>query len=403
MASVMSLVDRAPAPIRRLVYRVASGAGLLGRLVEAVRFRPGGASGPALPRDDGAAVKLFIGPANSAGQGYEWARAVERTYSDTSAVALYGIGVNPFQQSADLTVPPAVHRRSAAWHQALEAYLIGRTHVVWESGLPLLGRLHGADVIREMEALSAHGVAGALLFHGSDIRPPRAHADVEPWSPFRGAPGATVALEAEAARHRQLVARSCAPVFVSTPDLMRWLPDATWCPVVVDSERWHPREERDTASAPPVVVHAPSNGWLKGTSSVRPILRRLDDEGLITYREITAVPHEQMPDFYSRADIVLDQFVLGIYGVAACEAMASGCVVMSHVDDFTRREVRIRTGRELPVVETTAETLEDELRRFAADPAEYGAVRDAGVSFVRAVHDGRRAAAALAGFLGLKE
>ena len=98
---------------------------------------------------------------------------------------------------------------------------------------------------------------------------------------------------------------------------------------------------------------------------------------------------------------VLDQFAVGGYGVAACEAMASGRLVMGHVDERTRAEVRDRTGLELPVHEATPESLEAELRRFIADPAAFAPTRTAGPAFVAAVHDGRRSAAALAPFLGL--
>jgi hypothetical protein len=108
-----------------------------------------------------------------------------------------------------------------------------------------------------------------------------------------------------------------------------------------------------------------------------------------------------MPDFYANADIVLDQFVMGSYGVAACEAMASGRLVMSHVDDYTRAQVRERTGRELPVHEATIESLETELRRAVAEPEAFEAFRTAGPVFVEAVHDGRSSAAAMAPFLGL--
>jgi hypothetical protein len=74
---------------------------------------------------------------------------------------------------------------------------------------------------------------------------------------------------------------------------------------------------------------------------------------------------------------------------------------MGHVDDDTRAQVHERTGRELPVHEATIETLEAELRRAAADPGSFEAVRDAGPAFVADVHGGRRSAAALAPFLGL--
>ena len=198
-----------------------------------------------------------------------------------------------------------------------------------------------------------------------------------------------------------LVAKAGVPVFVSTPDLLQWVPEATWCPVVVNPARW--RVAAATARSPgvPVVAHAPSHRWLKGTDLIEPMLRRLAEEGVIEYRQIIGVPHATMPAFYADADIVLDQFVLGIYGVAACEAMASGRLVMSHVDSATRAQVRERTGLELPVHEATVESLETELRRAAAEPGAFEALRTAGPAFVESVHDGHRSAAALAPFLGL--
>jgi len=227
------------------------------------------------------------------------------------------------------------------------------------------------------------------------------HTAESRWSPFRDPTGPVRALEDAAARNTALVADVGAPVFVSTPDLLHWLPDATWLPVVVDPALWRRAPADARTTGPPAVVHAPSSPWLKGTDRIEPLLRRLEEEGVIEYRQIVGIPHAAMPDFYADADIVLDQFVLGIYGVAACEAMASGRLVMSHVDDFTRATVRERTDLELPVHEATIESLENELRRAVAEPEVFARFRSAGPDFVEAVHDGRRSAAAIAPFLGL--
>jgi len=169
---------------------------------------------------------------------------------------------------------------------------------------------------------------------------------------------------------------------------------------VVDAAKWRAVVATRRSGGRPVVVHAPSQKWLKGTDRIEPILRRLSGEGVIEYRQVVKVPHASMPGLYAAADIVLDQFALGSYGVAACEAMASGRLVMSHVDDFVRSQVRERTRLELPVHEATLESLETELRRAAADPEAFEALRKAGPAFVDAVHDGRHSAAAIAPYLG---
>lgn len=401
MLEAVTLLDRAPDGLRRLAYRIAAGQGVLGRLADAARFRFSEDEVPLLPQRSDAAVRLLIGPANSAGQGYQWARAVERNLPGVAAIAMFGIPADPFQPDVDLRVPVAVYQRSVSWHAAFEEYLAQQTHVIWESGLPLIGRRYGSDVAREITQLGERGVQGALLFHGSDIRPPSRHAAESRWSPFRNSSGPVHALEEGASRNAALAADSGIPVFVSTPDLLRWIPEATWCPVVVDSALWRSASARIRSIGPPVVAHAPTQKWMKGTDRIEPMLRRLSEEGVIQYRQIVGVPHASMPAFYADADIVLDQFLLGSYGVAACEALASGRVVMGHVDDFTRAQVWKRTGMELPVQEATVESLESELRRVAAEPSVSEAARKAGPAFVEAVHDGRRSAAAFAPFLGL--
>lgn len=401
MLEAPALLDRAPALVRRFIYRVVAGRGVLGRLADVARFRFREDEVPTVPQVSDAAIRLVIGPANTSGQGYEWARAAERVLPGVAALAMHGVVPDPYQPKVDVDVPMAIYQRSASWHARFEAYLADQTHVIWESGLPLLGRRYGSDVLREMAWLAGQGVRGALLFHGSDIRPPSRHAAQSPWSPFRDPKRRAPSLEDDAAKNAELVAKAGVSVFVSTPDLLQWVAGAIWCPVVVDSARWRVSTPVSRTDGPAVVAHAPSHQWMKGTDRIEPMLRRLDDEGVIEYRRIVGVPHASMPAFYEDADIVLDQFLLGSYGVAACEAMAAGRLVMGHVDEPTRALVREQTGLELPILEATVESLEAELRQLVADPAAFKALGAAGLAFVDAVHDGRHSAAVMAPFLGL--
>lgn len=400
MLDLATFVDRMPEPVRRFAYRVALGRGFVGRLADAARFRFSEDEIPVLPPPSAATIRLFIGPANSAGQAYRWARAAERFLPGVTAVSMHGSIVDPFLPDIDVRVPVPVYQRSDVWHFALEDFLAQQTHVMWESGLPLLGRRYDSDITQEVALLRERGVQGALLFHGSDIRPPSRHAAESRWSPFRDRSGPVRALEEEAAKNAALAAQSKLPVFVSTPDLVHWVPEAAWCPVVVDSAKWRAASPMRRSPGPPVVAHAPTLKWLKGTSLIEPMLHRLAEDGVISYRQIIGVPHASMPALYADSDIVLDQFQIGSYGVTACEAMASGRLVMGHVDDFTRDKVREQTGLDLPVHEATIETLEGELRYLASHPEAFDAARTSGPAFVDAVHNGRMAAAAMAPFLG---
>ena len=102
-----------------------------------------------------------------------------------------------------------------------------------------------------------------------------------------------------------------------------------------------------------------------------------------------------MPGIYGSSDIVLDQFRLGDYGVAACEAMAAGRLVVSHVSGQVRNAVEKDSGVTLPIVEANIDSLEHVLLHIVANRQHYRDVAEAGPSFVTRVHDGHMARAVL--------
>src|SRR5690606_19320725 len=148
----------------------------------------------------------------------------------------------------------------------------------------------------------------------------------------------------------------------------------------------------------PVVAHAPSSKQ-KGSHHIDPVLADLDAQGLIEYRRVQGVPIEEMPRVFGTSDIVIDQFGAADYGVAACEALAAGRVVVSHVGADVRAHIAAETGHDLPIVQADPETLRDVIVRLLADRDEARAVARDGRAFVASVHDGRLAAQVLARWL----
>ncbi|WP_136029885.1 glycosyltransferase family 4 protein [Microbacterium sp. PF5] len=345
--------------------------------------------------------RLLIAPVNSAGQGYAWARAAETLPGVAAASAMFRGGDDVFGFHADHLIPATALVGNARWRRAQHhAILHGFTHVLIESGRHL-SELDG-DPLELVRELQAAGVRVALVWHGSDIRLPSAHAAREPDSPFHGDRYAgTAVLEEIAERHARFAEAAGVPVFVSTPDLLPFAPGATWLPVVVDPRSWAAAGDRPALSGdgPLRVVHAPSSAGLKGSDRIAAAVQRLEAEGLIEYTEVRGVPAERMPELYGGADVVLDQFLAGAYGVAVCEALAAGRLVVSHVSDDTREAVRAASGHELPVVQARAPELEGVLREVAANRARSATRAAEGPAFVRAVHDGTMSAEALRPFL----
>lgn len=310
------------------------------------------------------------------------------------------VGVQEFGHRVDQPVPLGTYRWSRPWRAAQRSALqSGFSHVIIESARPLFSDL--ADTVkRDVRRLEGHGLRVALLFHGSDIRLPSRHALNETWSPFRGSLWSmTGLLQAQAEANARLTGFLGIPVFVSTPDLLLDLPEAQWLPVVIDQTRWRTDTPPLSSGRVPSVAHAPSRSVVKGSDLVDPVLQRLDEEGIIEYRRITGVPADRMPEVYRDVDIVLDQFRIGNYGVAACEAMAAGRIVVSHVSEFVRDQVAKETGQELPIVEATGDTLEKTIRAILAEPESYRDVAESGARFAAKFHDGRTSAEVLNRFL----
>ncbi|WP_156710984.1 hypothetical protein [Yonghaparkia sp. Soil809] len=365
------------------------------------RFDPRTVPAPIAFRS-GARHRVLIGPENSAGQAEGWARALVAGTVSTDAVAFQVERGSRFQHAVTARVPAPVFAWSRRWQAAHRRAVLARaTHVLIESGRPVLAGGARGDVDRDVRDLLARGIRVAFLWHGSDIRDPDRHAAERASSPYADESWAAVpALRVSSAAQRRRARSSPVPSFVSTPDLLDDLPAATWLPLVVDPDRWA-GEITPTAGRPLRVVHAPSTAVVKGTSLIEPVLTALAAEGVIEYRRIEGVPHDEMPAVLRGADVVLEQFRLGSYGVAAVEAMAAGRIVIADIDDRVRERVREQSGRELPIISASAADLEGVLRAIVADPA---AARDRaaqGPAFVRAVHDGRLAAAVLSSSLGL--
>lgn len=383
---------RLPRWVTRLIDKAISNPNsVVGRLGYAMLGSPSSSSateGPVLS----APTRLYIGPANYAGQGRRWAHAVQANRPETEAVNMtVAVPGSVLQFEADIVVPLRTYMGDEEWQSAHFAYVSSFTHVLFESGRPLFGELFGPSSFDEAPLVAAKGPIVGMICHGSDARLPSRHAAADTWSPFHDRTLATPASERRVVEFLRRLEAFDGPAFVTTPDLLDDVPEGVWCPVVVEVDRWAGGSAPLTRERP-VVVHSPSHSGVKGSELIEPAVRQLEAEGLLTYRRVEGIAPDAVPDVYRSADIVLDQFRLGSYGVAACEAMAAGRVVLGHVTPEVRDRVRAIAGVELPVVEATPDSIADVLRSVIADRDAARATAEASVAFVRELHDGRRSA-----------
>ncbi|MFS0893284.1 hypothetical protein [Microbacterium sp. 179-I 3D3 NHS] len=350
-----------------------------------------GATVPAPPIPDRSKpYRLLIGPVNYAGQGYRWARAAESS-GLVSARNYVHTGNNPFGYAADHLVTWRTSEHSRAWQRSmLEVIRSDYTHVLIEACFPILGGMFRGDVRRQVALLEDAGVKVGIVGHGTDVRLPSTHLRSTPYSHFGAGADAWAPvdqIERNVAENLALIADLDVPVLVSTAGLLTDLPGAHLLGVVIEPERWS--NDRPTLVRERLrVVHAPTQTHVKGTRLIEPAVRRLHDEGLIEYVELEGVAHEDMPAVFQDADVILDQFRVGDYGVGACEAMAAGRIVLTHVTAQVRDEVERRAGMPLPIPEVTVDSLESVLRDIADRRDHYRDRAATGPEYVRRLHDG---------------
>jgi hypothetical protein len=339
-----------------------------------------------------------IGPANMAGQAWEWARALERAQAATRAEAL--VVDAGLKYPVDVEVTADQFARDNAWQQERQRTALDTwTHAVFEAGRPLLGTLHGKDFVADAALLERHGIRTAMVLHGSEIRSPRRHRILYDHSPFRDTREPFFdLLQQKADQLAPLIAKYDGPKLVTTHDLFDEVPEARWLPVCIDHERWALADtplERER----PVVVHIPSNPMLKGSALIEPAVQELHDKGLIEYRRLEKVPPAHMPAVLADADVVLDHFVMGNYGVLSIQAMAMGRVTVCHVHE----RVRARAPQELPIVEADPSSIGEVLERIVHERSWAQTCAARGRDFTTRWHDGRASADVLADVLGLEK
>jgi hypothetical protein len=107
----------------------------------------------------------------------------------------------------------------------------------------------------------------------------------------------------------------------------------------------------------PLILHSPTAPVAKGTSAVLRAVEVAQSMYPFEFRLVQGMPHDQAMKLMERADIILDQFVLGDYGMATLEAMAYGKPVICYI----KKSLADLYGPELPVVNATQETLAETL------------------------------------------
>lgn len=171
-------------------------------------------------------------------------------------------------------------------------------------------------------------------------------------------------------------------ILVSTPDLLEWSPDAVWIPNPIDLERY-PYIGVEEHPGPLRIVHAPSDRARKGTAYVIKAVDALKKEGYdVELVLVENMPHHEAVEQYKQADIVVDQLLVGWYGVLAIECMALGKPVCVYI----REDLRSYLSNH-PLFYTSTSGIKDDLAKLIEDARLRILIGEGGRKFVEKRHD----------------
>lgn len=287
-------------------------------------------------------LRVLFAPRNIAGQPTEWAAALKELGHHAEVwsfgEAAFGIPVDRVFDQDRLLADPLYR-----W-QVLDDAVRGFDVFHFQYGRSLLNA-HEPELpeLWDLPLLRSLGKRVFMHWHGSDVRLKSKHMERE--GPDSYLADATVDEDAILARV-SICRRFCDRMFVSTPGLLDYVPDARHIPLAIDAAAW--ATERGPEPDKPVVVHIPSKRATKGSHHVDAALIPLHEQGVIEYRALSGLTREQVKAEFRRADMVVDSMTIGDHGLVAVEAMACGAVALAHVHERNRAAPRARPWSRSP-------------------------------------------------------
>lgn len=161
-------------------------------------------------------------------------------------------------------------------------------------------------------------------------------------------------------------------------------------PLRVDLDRF---PETTGFNPVPLVLHAPSHRGIKGTEDVIKAVEQLRQRETFNFRLLEGMDHQELLRTLRESDIVVDQLLIGSYGMLAVEAMALGKQVVCFVEPLEK----MRGDGKLPVLDANPLTIRDVLGKALSDRESGQSMGNAARSHVLAHHDNRKVAAQLIG------
>ena len=328
-------------------------------------------------------MRILHGPVNVGNQPWCLSRAERALGHSSDVVANYGTWLGyPADRTlcayAENTWANRLRRGFFALTAPLKHdvvhYYFGRSFMLWDDFGVVLGRDPAEDrrALRDVHLAKRLGRTLIMTLQGCDARQAgmsNATNAVTMCKPD-GCPAYGACITGIDATRRAMI-ETLLPlmdrVFYLNPELGHLVPAGTFMPyanVDVEGQQvFTPNPGRR-----PRIVHAPSNGGIKGTPMVLAALERLKSRFDFELILIENTPHADAMKLYQSADMAIDQVLAGWYGGFAVELMAMGKPVAAYIREEDRAFVPPAMWDEMPILRLDPRRLDEDLAMILADP-----------------------------------
>lgn len=140
----------------------------------------------------------------------------------------------------------------------------------------------------------------------------------------------------------------------------------------------------DSEKIKPLIIHSPSAKVAKGSNIILEAIEGLKKEMDFDFILLNNISREEVLTIMKKADIFLDQVIIGGYGMAATEALAFGKPVLCYL---MPELFEAGMPKECPIVNTNPDNLKEQLIKLISNPQLRHDIGRQGREYVEKYHD----------------
>lgn len=188
-------------------------------------------------------------------------------------------------------------------------------------------------------------------------------------------------------------------VLVTDPEIQSYIPNSTIMPRIVAKSLFDSPTSLSHATNGSnelfIIAHAPSRPFIKGTKYILDAIQRLRSEGFnVDIDLIQGVPNSEVIRRLTLSDLVVDQLIIGWYGVLSVEAMALGKPVICYL----RKDLVQTLDEDNPIINANPETIYEVLEEVLTNKGRLHKVASLSRKYAKKYHHPDSVAAMLKQF-----